>query len=84
MIGIATYFEQRNQFNLAGKYFMKAGDHGKAIVYLLQTNDPEAIEMAIELVSPAEIFLAQIDFKLSGWYNQVRNTDCEAFGVLER
>jgi hypothetical protein len=48
---IATYFEQRNQNHLAGKYFMKAGDHNKAILYLLQTNEPEAIDMAIELVT---------------------------------
>lgn len=47
---IATYFEQRNEFRLAGKYFSKAGDYNRALRYLLQSNDPESIETAIGLV----------------------------------
>lgn len=48
--GIAVYFEQRNQLHLAGKYFAKAGDNNKALIYLLQSNDSESIELAIQLV----------------------------------
>ncbi|XP_031560697.1 WD repeat-containing protein 19-like [Actinia tenebrosa] len=53
---IAMYFENQKQYFLAGKFYLKAIQHAKALKHFLKcpvTDDGESVELAIETVGQA-------------------------------